>query len=61
MSALRDYHLSKKVYENKRTAIYRGMRDDDKLPVLVKLLKPEHPRDEEFFSKGLIATHGDGV
>jgi hypothetical protein len=37
------------------------MREDDKLPVLVKLLKPEHPRDEEFFSKGLIATHGDGV
>ena len=47
MFALRDYHLSKKVYENKRTVIYRGMREDDKLPVLLKLLKPEHPTHEE--------------
>jgi len=61
MSALQDCHISKKVYENKRAVIYRGMREDDKLPVLVKLLKPEHPTHEEFLSKGLIATHGDGV
>ena len=61
MFALWGYHLSEKVYENNRTVIYRGIREDDKLPVLVRLLKPEHPRHEEFFFKGLIATHGDGV
>jgi len=47
MFALRDYHLSKKVYENKRTVIYRRIREDDKLPVLVRLLKPEFPTHEE--------------
>jgi hypothetical protein len=47
MSALRDYHLSEKVYEDKRSVIYRGIREDDKLPVLVRLLKPEHTTHEE--------------
>jgi len=47
MFALRDYHLSKKEYENKSSVIYRGIREDDKRSVLVRLLKPEHTRHEE--------------
>ena len=35
--------------KNKRTAIYRGIKEDDKLPVLVMLLKPEHPTHEELY------------
>ena len=37
MFALRDYHLSEKVYENKKLVIHRGARKDDKMPVLVFL------------------------
>ena len=47
MFALRDYHLSEKVYENKKLVIHRGAKKDDKMPVLVGLLKPECPTHEE--------------
>lgn len=47
MFALRDYHLSEKVYENKKLVIHRGVREDDKMPVLVELLKPKRPTHEE--------------
>ena len=47
MFALRDYHLSEKVYENKKLVIHRGVREDDKPPVLVRFLKPECPTNEE--------------
>jgi len=47
MFVLRDYHLSEKVYENKKLVIHRGARKDDKMPVLVGLLKPECPTHEE--------------
>jgi len=49
MLALWGYHLSEKVYENKRTVIYRGIREDDRPPVLVRLLKPEHSTHEELY------------
>jgi hypothetical protein len=42
MFALRDYYLSEKVYENKKSVVPQGAREDDKLPVLVRLLKPEY-------------------
>jgi hypothetical protein len=38
--------LSEKVYENK-SIIHRGVREDDKLSVFVRLLKPEYPTHEE--------------
>lgn len=47
MFALRDYHLSEKVYENKKLVMHRRVREDDKPPVLVRLLKPECPTHEE--------------
>ena len=47
MFALRNYHLSEKVYENKKLVIHRGVREDDKPPALVRLLKPERPTHEE--------------
>ncbi len=42
MFALRDYYLSEKVCENKKSVVHREAREDDKLPVLVRILKPEY-------------------
>lgn len=42
MFALRDYYLSEKVYENKKSVVHREAREDDKLPVVVRILKPEY-------------------
>jgi hypothetical protein len=47
MFTMRDYHLSEEVHENKNLVLYRGVREDDKPPVLVRLLKPECPTHEE--------------
>ncbi len=38
MFALRDYYLSEKVYENKKSVVHREAREDDKLSGIIKAL-----------------------
>ncbi len=47
MLTLKGYHLSEKVYESKRSLIYRAVRESDDLPVMVKSLKAKRPTREE--------------
>jgi serine/threonine protein kinase len=35
------------VYESKKSVVYRAVRESDKLPVIVKLLRAEYPTHEE--------------
>ncbi len=44
---LKGYHLSEKVYGSKKSVVYRGVRESDKLPVMVKSLKAKRPTREE--------------
>ncbi len=44
---LKGYHLSEKVYGSKKSVVYRGVRESDKLPVLVKSLKVKRPTREK--------------
>ncbi|WP_208345127.1 ATP-binding protein, partial [Aetokthonos hydrillicola] len=41
------YHLSEEVYNGHRTLVYRGIRQADSLPVVVKLLKNAYPSFNE--------------
>ncbi len=47
MFTLKGYHLSEKVYESKKSVVYRGIRESDNLPVMVKSLKAKRPTREE--------------
>jgi len=44
---LKGFHLSEKVYESKKSVVYRAVRESDKLPVMVKSLKAKRPTREE--------------
>jgi len=37
------YGILKKIHQGTRTLVYRGMRDRDQKPVILKLLKNEYP------------------
>ncbi len=47
MFALKGFHLSEKAYEDEESVTYRGIRDSDDEPVMVKLLRTEYPTPEE--------------
>ena len=47
MFTLKGFHLSEKLYESKKSVVYRGVRESDKLPVVVKFLRAEYPSPEE--------------
>ncbi len=47
MFTLKGFHLSEKLYESKKSVVYRGVRESDKLPVVVKFLRAEYPLPEE--------------
>ena len=47
MFTLKGFYLSEKVYDSKRSLIYRAVRESDKLPVVVKSLKAKRPTREE--------------
>ncbi len=47
MLTLKGFHLSEKVYESKKSVVYRAVRESDKLPVMVKSLKAKRPTREE--------------
>ncbi|WP_236142256.1 AAA family ATPase [Nostoc sp. CMAA1605] len=42
--SLPGYQISDILYEGYRTVVYRGYRDNDSLPVVIKLLKSPYPR-----------------
>jgi predicted ATPase len=41
------YHLSEELYSGSRTLVYRGVRQTDSLPVVIKLLKNPYPSFSE--------------
>jgi predicted ATPase/signal transduction histidine kinase/CheY-like chemotaxis protein len=43
MTILPGYNLIEVIYQDSRTVVYRGERESDKLPVIIKLLNAEYP------------------
>ena len=43
MIELADYSISQCLHEGSETAVYRGLRRRDELPVVIKLPRAEHP------------------
>ncbi|MBO3464110.1 serine/threonine protein kinase, partial [Aetokthonos hydrillicola] len=41
------YHLKEQIYNGHRTIVYRGVRQADSLPVVIKLLKNTYPTFNE--------------
>ena len=41
------YHLNEELYNGTRTLVYRGIRKEDKKPVVIKLLKNSYPNFNE--------------
>ncbi|MEH2064315.1 MAG: AAA family ATPase [Nostoc sp.] len=44
------YHISEELYNGSRTLVYRGYREADSLPVVIKLLKNPYPSFSELLS-----------
>ena len=44
---LSHYRLGEKVYSGTASEVYGGIRLDDKLPVIIKLMRNERPTSEE--------------
>ena len=44
---LSGYHLTEKLYDGTRTLIYRGQRETDQKPVVIKFLKKDYPSFNE--------------
>jgi len=42
--ALSGYQISEQIYEGSRTLVYRGMRETDSQPAIIKVLRNPHPR-----------------
>ncbi|NER31557.1 MAG: serine/threonine protein kinase, partial [Symploca sp. SIO1C4] len=40
---IKGYRLLNKIYDGSRTLVYRGIRESDLKPIVIKLLKNEHP------------------
>ncbi|UBF23577.1 AAA family ATPase [Kovacikia minuta CCNUW1] len=45
--ALPGYHFTEQLYTGSRTLVYRAVRESDQQPVVIKLLKNEHPTFNE--------------
>ncbi|NEP01037.1 MAG: AAA family ATPase [Symploca sp. SIO2E9] len=45
--SIEGYRLLNKIYDGSRTLVYRGIRESDLKPVVIKLLKNEHPTFSE--------------
>jgi predicted ATPase/class 3 adenylate cyclase/GAF domain-containing protein len=50
MISVSGYKIKEKLYESPRTAIYRGFRNKDNTPVILKILNNEYPSPEEIAS-----------
>ena len=58
--ALPDYHITAQLYAGSHALVYRAVRDADQQPVVIKLLKNEHPSFSElvqFRNQYTIAKH----
>ncbi|WP_375492814.1 protein kinase [uncultured Nostoc sp.] len=44
------YRISEELYNGSRTLVYRGVRETDSLPVVIKLLKNSYPNFSELLS-----------
>ncbi|NEO31529.1 MAG: AAA family ATPase [Symploca sp. SIO3C6] len=44
---IKGYRLLNKIYDGSRTLVYRGIRESDLKPIVIKLLKNEHPNFSE--------------
>ena len=42
-----NYQIIQTIYDGTRTLVYRALRTDDQLPVVIKLLKNEYPTFSE--------------
>ena len=71
MDKISGYTVTQEIYQSSRTIIYRGIRENDNLPVILKTLNTEHPSaaaiaqlqheyhvTEEVKSPGIIHVHG---
>ncbi len=47
MLRLKEYQIAEKVFEDEESTLYRGIRESDHVPVIVKHLKAEYPTPEE--------------
>ncbi|MEH1817075.1 MAG: AAA family ATPase [Nostoc sp.] len=47
MVALTDYQIHELIYSGSKTLVYRGIRESDKKPVVIKLLRREYPTFSE--------------
>jgi serine/threonine protein kinase len=47
MDKLFNYRISEQLYAGSRTLVYRGIRETDQLPVVIKLLQQEYPTFNE--------------
>ncbi len=47
MITLANYQITEQIYESSRSRVYRGMREDDAKPVIIKVLKQEYPTHQE--------------
>jgi len=57
-----EYNLSKNLYQGTRTLVYRGQRNWDKKPVVIKVLRNSHPSFNElvqFRNQYIITCHLD--
>ncbi len=58
MIVLSAYEIREKIYDGVRTVVYRGIRNRDRQPVIVKIIKDEHPTLEQItnFRQEFIIT-----
>ena len=47
MLAIPDFRISKCIYESQKSLVYRGVRESDRLPVVLKVLKQDYPSMSE--------------
>ncbi|MDJ0519305.1 MAG: AAA family ATPase [Trichodesmium sp. MO_231.B1] len=60
MLNLPNYYLSKNLYQGTRTLVYRGQRNWDKKPVIIKVLRNPHPSFNElvqFRNQYIVTRH----
>ena len=48
MISLTGYKVADQLYESSHSLIYRGFRDTDQLPIILKMLKKEYPTPREW-------------
>jgi len=47
MLTLPNYQISTQIYESANSLVYRGVRDEDNQPIILKVLKEDYPTPEE--------------